>query len=124
MKTLIIGLGNPVLSDDSVGWHVAKELRERLRGAEDVEVEEFCRGGLALMERLVGYDRAIIVDAIITGDPPGTLHHLGPDSIPTYNSASGHDMNLTTALAFGREAGAHLPANDDILLIGVEAADV
>ncbi|MHC4341110.1 MAG: hydrogenase maturation protease [Planctomycetota bacterium] len=124
MKTLVIGLGNPVLTDDGVGLHVAAELRPRLQGRDGVEVEDCCRGGLALMEQLIGYDRAIIVDAIRTGSDPGTLHFLTPDSIPTQHSASGHDANLPTALALGREAGAHLPTNEDILLIGVEADDV
>jgi hydrogenase maturation protease len=124
MKTLVLGLGNPVLTDDGVGWHVVRVLRPLLEGRSDVEVEESCRGGLGLMEQMVGYDRVIVVDAILTGGEPGTLHYLTPESIPTRNSASGHDANLPTALEVGRKAGARLPRNEDILLIGIEAADV
>ena len=76
------------------------------------------------MERLVGYDRAIIVDAIRTGAPPGTIHTLPVEAIPTQHSASGHDTNLPTALALGRQAGAHLPENENILLVGIEAEDI
>ena len=76
------------------------------------------------MEQMVGYDRAIIVDAICTDAPSGTIHLLSPDDIPTQRSASAHDVNLPTALEFGRQAGAHLPPNEHILLIGIEAADV
>ncbi len=76
------------------------------------------------MERMIGYERVIIIDAIITGSAPGTIHMLTPDDIPTQRSASVHDVNLPTALEFGRKAGARLPAARDITLIGIEAADV
>jgi len=124
MRTLVLGLGNPVLTDDSVGLRVIEELRPLLAGRPDVEVDEDYWGGLRLMERLVGYDRAIIVDAICTGAPPGTVHRLPVGDIPTQHSASGHDANLATALALGRQAGAHLPATENILLVGIEAHDI
>ena len=81
-------------------------------------------GGLRLMERLIGFDRAIVVDAIQTGSPPGTIHLLTADGIATQRSASAHDVNLATALEFGRQAGAKLPENDRIQLVGIEAEDV
>jgi hydrogenase maturation protease len=124
MKTLVIGLGNPIVCDDSVGLRVARELRARLADRADVEVEEDCWGGLRLMERMAGYQRAIVIDAIQTGAPPGTLHRLTPGSIPTQRSASAHDVNLPTALAFGRQAGLDLPADEDVLLVGIEAEDI
>ena len=83
MKTLVVGLGNPVLTDDGVGWHVLERVRERLAGRADIVFEPVCRGGLSLMETMVGYDRAVIVDAILTGAPPGTIMRLEPDAIPT-----------------------------------------
>jgi hydrogenase maturation protease len=124
LKTLVLGLGNPLLTDDSVGLRVVQQLKPLLAGRGDIEVEEDYWGGLRLMERLVGFDRAIIVDAICTGAAPGTVHTLSVDSIPTQHSASGHDVNLPTALDLGRQTGAYLPANENILLVGIEAEDV
>jgi hydrogenase maturation protease len=124
MKTLILGLGNPLVSDDSVGLRVAKVLEQRLASREDVEVSEDYWGGLRLMERLIGRRRAIIIDAVCSGSPPGTIHRLSPDSLPTQRSASAHDVNLPTALEFGRQAGMELPRNEDIHLVGIEAADI
>ncbi len=123
-KTLVIGLGNPLVSDDSVGLRVAAQLKGLLAGRENVEVTEDYWGGLRLMERMIGYDRAVIIDATYTGASPGTIHHLSTDSIATQKSASAHDVNLPTALAFGRTAGAHLPADKDVRLIGIEAEDL
>jgi len=124
MKTLILGLGNPLLRDDSVGLRVIQQLRGILADHPEIEIDEDYWGGLRLMEHMIGYDRAIIVDAICTDAPAGTIHVLSPDDIPTQRSASAHDVNLPTALEFGRQAGAHLPSSKNILLIGIEAADV
>ena len=44
--------------------------------------------------------------------------------MPTQRSASAHDVNLPTALAFGRQAGLHLPEDRHILLVGIEAEDI
>jgi len=124
MKTLVLGLGNPLVTDDSVGLRVAEVLKPLLAGRPEVEVSEDYWGGLRLMERMIGFDRAIIIDAIQSGAAPGTVHRLTPDSISTQRSASVHDVNLPTALEFGRAAGVALPKNEHILLVGIEAEDI
>lgn len=124
MKTLILGLGNPLLRDDSVGLRVVQELRLSLPADPSIELDEDFWGGLRLMERMIGFDRVIIIDAIQSGAEPGTIHLLSPGDIPTQRSASAHDVNLPTALEFGRQAGAQLPSEDQILLIAIEAGDV
>jgi len=124
MKTLVLGLGNPLVSDDSVGLRVAAALRCRLADRPEIEVDEDHWGGLRLMERMAGYDRVVVIDAICTGALPGTLHRLAPGDMATQRSASAHDVNLPTALAFGRQAGLALPADDRIFLVGIEAADI
>ena len=123
-KTLVIGLGNPLISDDSVGLRVAARLRPLLANRPDVDVTEDAWGGLRLMERMIGYDRAIVVDAIASGAAPGTIHRLTTTSMATQKSASAHDVNLSTALAFGRRAGARLPADADVRLVGIEGEDL
>lgn len=123
-KTLILGLGNPILRDDSVGLHVVRGLPKDVVNDPSIEIDEEYWGGLRLMERMIGYDRVIIIDAIQTGAQPGTVHSLTPKDIPTQHSASVHDVNLSTALEFGRQAGAALPLDANISLIGIEVEDV
>ena len=123
-RLLVIGLGNPLVADDSVGLRVVQILKTRLADRPDVEVTEDYWGGLRLMERMIGYDRAIVIDAIQTGAPPGTIHHLTTGSISTQKSASAHDVSLTTALAFGRRAGVPLPRDEQVRLVGIEAEDL
>ena len=84
MKTLVVGLGNPILTDDGVGVKVAYAVEHALQSgaqgepaADEITVTEACVGGLRLMELMVGYGRAIIVDArkrkLGTEDYPGSL---------------------------------------------------
>jgi len=123
-RILIVGLGNPLLCDDAVGLRVAAAMRKHLPPDTRVDIMEDYRGGLRLMERMIGYDCAVVIDALRIDAPPGSLHFLSVNDIPTQRSASAHDVNLPTALDFGRRAGAHLPKDEDILLIGVAAGDV
>jgi hydrogenase maturation protease len=122
-KTLVVGLGNPWRGDDSIGLHVAQQLRSRLARWPGVEVAEDYCGGLRLMERMIGFDRAIVVDAIASGAAPGTVQLLGLAALATRHSASAHDVDFGTALAVGRRAGAVLPAPEDIRVVAIEAAD-
>jgi hydrogenase maturation protease len=123
-RTLVLGLGNPLLTDDSVGLRVAGELRPLLADRPAVQVEEDYWGGLRCMERLVGYDRAIIVDAICGGDDAGSIKVLALGELPTRHSGSSHDTDLGTALELGRQTGAPLPRSEDIRIVAIEAADV
>jgi hydrogenase maturation protease len=124
MKILILGLGNSVVTDDSVGLRVVQQLQPLLADRPEIEVAEDCWGGLRLMERMIGFDRAIVIDAICTGSPPGTIHLLNADGIATQRSASAHDVNLATALELGRRVDAHLPQNEHIRIVGIEAEDI
>lgn len=123
-RTLVLGLGNPLLTDDGVGLRVAERLQAALAGRHGVEVTvDYC-GGLRLMERLVGYRRAIIIDAARRGAPVGSVSILAADSSSTRHSGSAHDVDLACALELGRRAGAELPGPDDIRIVAIEAQEV
>jgi len=128
MKTLLIGLGNPILTDDGVGVKVAYEVEKALKPniPEDITITEASVGGLRLMELLIGYDRVIIVDAIMAKNngKTGTFHRMTIDDLreisPTQHSASAHDTSLVTALDAGVSMGFHLPKEFSIYAIEVE----
>jgi len=130
MKTIVIGLGNPILTDDGVGVLVAYEVSKilALQNRNDVDVTEASVGGIRLMELMVGFNRAILVDAIISsnGCPPGTIHKMSLDDLtnisPTQHSASSHDTSLITALAMGRKLGLSLP--DKIVIFAIEVENI
>jgi hydrogenase maturation protease len=123
MKTLVLGLGNPILSDDSVGPRVARELEGKLD--ENVTVTEASLAGLNLMDLLVGYDRVIIIDAIQTvGGRAGQVYRLDLEAFKaTRHAVSTHDIDLPIALELGEKLGLDLPRKIDILAIEVADTD-
>ena len=128
IKTIVVGLGNPILTDDGVGVKVAYEVETRLgeQRPKNLFITEASVGGLRLMELLEGYDRAIIIDAIQThnGHPTGSIYTMDLTDLreisPTQHSASAHDTSLVTALDAGIEMGMKLPQDVTIFAVEVE----
>lgn len=119
----MIGLGNPILGDDRVGWQVAEQVARRLQN-ETVEVDCLALGGLSLMERMIGYERVVLIDAITTGmHAPGHVSSFPLEALDDAwagHSGSAHDVTLRTALEIGRAMGARLP--DDIQVVAIETS--
>jgi hydrogenase maturation protease len=136
MKTLILGLGNPILGDDGAGWRVVEEVARRLpspfgRGAggeSELEFDYASLGGLSLMERLTGCGRVILVDSMKTGTRPvGTVHRFALSELPDLtagHSASAHDTSLRNALDVGRSMHVPLPKDEDVRIVAIEAENV
>ncbi len=122
--TIIVGLGNPILTDDGVGVYVARALANLLQESPDVTITEASVGGLRLMELLAGYDRAILIDAILDDSPPGAIMRMTMEALmarsPTQHIASAHDTSLATAMKAGRRMGLHLPSEIIIYAISVD----
>jgi hydrogenase maturation protease len=123
VKTLVLALGNPILSDDAAGWEVADRLAGRLPGAEYKVVKE-SGASLDLVPQLAGYDRLVVIDAIQLGTAPvGTLYRFTlADINSTIRASSAHDINFATALAMGRELGYEMPRQ--IKIYAVEVAEL
>jgi hydrogenase maturation protease len=122
-KTLILGMGNPLLCDDGVGLRVAAELKDRVDQPE-VTIMETGIAGLGLLDLLVGYDSIIIIDAIQTvGGKAGQIYRLDPKAFDTtIHTASAHGIDFITALEFGKKLGLSLP--QQIVIFAIEASDV
>lgn len=119
----MLGVGNPILSDDGVGIHVARILRDK--NMPGVRVEELPASGLELLDVVLGYDTVIIIDAIQTGGGrPGDFYEMEEkDFERTIHGSSPHGVNMATALALGRTvAPERMPKR--IVFVAVEAADV
>jgi hydrogenase maturation protease len=125
-RTLLIGMGNPILSDDGVGVRLAHELNHLLAPQPDVDVLEECSvGGLNLLDVVTGYDRVIVIDSIKTaGGQPGYWYRFPGSALrETMNLRNVHDANFATALELGRRMGTHVPAEQDVTVLAVEVAD-
>lgn len=142
MKTLLVGLGNPILGDDGVGWRVVESIQQKFqsearyrlpyRRTDSKTIEHLCPvefeylslGGLSLMENILGYDHVIIVDSMETGQKPvGSVAVFPLEALPdpmAGHSASIHDATLMTALRTAELLGADIPRKVDIVAIEAE----
>lgn len=123
MKTLVLGLGNPILTDDSVGFRVIQELRARF-SRPSLTLMESSASGLTLLDLIAGYDKVIFVDAIQTeGGQAGTIYRLGTEDLgDTRHLASSHGIDLVTVLELGKRLEIALP--QEIIIFAIEVADV
>jgi hydrogenase maturation protease len=121
-ETVIIGMGNPLLSDDGVGIAVAHAVADRLKQHMNLAVTELHTGGIRLMEAMVGFKRAVVVDAMLSGATPGTVKRFNPtDFVTTKNTFSSHDTDFATAYDLGLMAGVLLP--EQVSFWGIEARE-
>jgi hydrogenase maturation protease len=121
MRTVIVGIGNPLLADDGVGISVAREVRRLLPG---VKVVEANLSGIPLLEELVGYDRAIIVDSIKGRDKNlGRMRKLRLEELGRGVPSGSHGIGLGTAIALGRRLGYELPKLIEVYAIEVVEND-
>ncbi len=126
MRTLLLGMGNPILSDDAVGVRLARDFKGRFEPTPDIDfVEECSVGGLSLLDLFNGYDRVVVLDSFKSTDGiPGEWHYFTAARLnETIHLTNIHDANFATALALGRKMGMALPQVDEIHIFAVEIAD-
>jgi hydrogenase maturation protease len=121
MATLILGLGNTIMSDDGVGPKVIEKLQQEVDLPDGVTLLDGGTLGLDLLPYLEEVRRLILVDAVEIGQPAGSCVRLSGDDVPMAleNKLSAHQMGMKDLLAVARLMG-HLP--DEIILIGVQPA--
>ncbi len=125
MRTLILGIGNSILGDDGIGVYVAQELNAQINN-ENVDVRDVSVDGLNLLEIIVGYDKLVVIDAIMTeeGDV-GEIYRLKPERIgdPSRSAISPHHFNLATTLEIGKKLFPNeMP--EEVVVYAVKAGDV
>ena len=107
MKTLVIGIGNTLLSDDGVGIVVARKIGERI---ESVDIAEANTVGIPLLEYISGYDKVIFIDSATMKDiPTGTVQEFSLEEIKKSCPFMTHGVNLPLTIEFGRRCGENIP---------------
>jgi hydrogenase maturation protease len=118
-RILVLGLGNDILGDDAVGLLAARQLRSLL--PETVDVVESGGGGLDLLDALEGYERALLLDAILTGKhPPGTILEFSAEDFKKDDAPSPHYAGLPTVIQLAESLGICFPTIFQIVAVEVE----
>ena len=109
-KTAIVGVGNPSYGDDGIGPVVARRVYDLLRGRTNIDLHEHAASGISLAERLVGYQRAVIIDALT--DPQaevGTVSRVEVQKPSGYSLFGFHTAGFHDILALARMLGLEAP---------------
>lgn len=122
-RTLVLGIGNLIMTDDGIGVRVVHELTRRYQFPAEVTVLDGGTLGLDLLPYLEEVARLLIIDAVMVGEPPGTVVRMTGDQIPAVfaTKLSPHQMGLQDLLAVAELLG-HRPA--DMVLLGVQPEDI
>ena len=116
MNTLILGIGNLILTDDGVGIKIAQRLKEE---RPELEVVETGEAGLTLLDLITGYDRLIIIDSIKTEQgKPGQVYKLELEDLkPAMDFSSSHGIDIATAFKLGQRLGYKMPKSVSIYAV-------
>lgn len=116
--TILIGIGNDFRSDDGVGLHIARRLRES--GISGITILENTRDAMDLLEQWKGYRTAVLFDAVSSGKDPGTVHRfeIPPQEVPRSTFlCSTHAWNLADTIELARSLQ-QVP--EKIVIFGIE----
>jgi hydrogenase maturation protease len=119
VKTVVLGIGNLLLTDEGVGVHVARALQSHELG-KDASVLEVGTSFLEALPAIECADRVIIVDAMQGGEAPGTVYRVPFDDCARPEciaSMHGFDLSRVIYLA-GRQS------TPEVIVIGVEPARI
>ncbi len=119
MSILVLGIGNVLLRDEGVGVRAVEELKRRFKFPENVELLDGGTSGIELLTYIRNHKQLIIIDAIKSGHPPGTVLKVEGEDVPAKfrTRISPHQIGLSDLLAAAQLTG-EMP--EYLVLFGVE----
>lgn len=123
-SVLIVGVGNTLLRDEGIGIHAVSRL-QGLNLPSEVFLLECGTDLLSIEPALAGQHRIIIVDAIQTGDEPGTIHVMREDKFDQVNmaAASVHQMSAVASAKLLKQLYPEL-VDTEFIFVGIEPSDI
>jgi hydrogenase maturation protease len=119
-KVLVLALGNDILGDDGVAFMAARRLRREF--GDRVDVEESSQAGLALVEIMEGYERALLLDCIVTGRAlVGNIWVFSQEDFRQVISPSPHYAGLPEVIQLAELL--RLPFPDQLCILAMEVED-
>lgn len=117
--TAIIGMGNPLMSDEGIGIHVIARLQQTIL-ADRTDILDLGTSGMRALHELEGRDMVVFVDCALMGTEPGTIRRFTPEDVETKKiqpRISLHEGDLLNTLALAKRLGT---APERIVIFGIE----
>ena len=117
---LVLGLGNDILGDDGVGLLAARELKKQIENL-PLDVSETALAGFELLDMLQGYEKVLILDAVVTKKhQPGTVLELSAEQFKHATAVSPHYGGLPEVLKLAEKLQIKFPTDIRILAVEIE----
>jgi len=100
-KTLVLGVGNKLMSDEGVGVHVIERLSAGYEIPQEVQILDGGTLGMDLLYYLEGIENLLLVDAVETHGEPGTIIRFEGEDVPAFLAMkiSPHQIGVPDMLA-------------------------
>ena len=122
-QTVVLGIGNPLMSDDGVGIKVVEALIECASDFPDIDFYDAGTGGLAMLHYLDGRKKTIIIDCASMGTDPGTIKRFTLDDVETKKTLSyrsNHEIDIIKLFEFAGKSNIY---DGDIVFFAIEPAN-
>ena len=125
-KTLIVGIGNLIMTDDAAGIHAVNALKAHYtfpEGPEGVELIDGGTKGIELLPYLEGAERMMLIDAVDFKEPPGTIKVIEGDEMKAFLDLkfSVHQIGIPDMLFALEFKGIKPP---EMCLLGIQPASL
>jgi len=120
MRTAVIGIGNELMGDDSIGPRVVRSLIERKVLPSDIELIDEGRGGMRLIHHIKDIEKLILIDAADIDKEPGDWMVFRPEEVESIKDISGtnvHEWDLLKLLDLSKMMG---ECPDDIRILAIQ----
>jgi hydrogenase maturation protease len=122
-RTTVLGLGNMLMADDSIGLAALARLQDEWFVPPQVELVDGGTWGMNLLPIIEATDRLLVLDAIDQGREAGVVIQLEGNDVPRYLSThlSPHQIDLREVLALAELRGT-LPTT--LVALGIQPARI
>jgi len=125
MKSIVVvGLGNPLMSDDGVGIRIIHSLSQRKNEFPHVEFRDIGAAVHGVIHAIAHRRTAILVDCAFMGEPPGTIRRFETGDVVSKHMKHPTDLHgadLFDIIALSRRLGECPP---DVVIFAVEPVNV
>ena len=118
--TIVLGLGNPLMSDEGIGGFVVEQLKKAAVQYPNVEFVDAGTAGMSLLHLLAGRRKAVIIDCAFMGTEPGTIKKFTPDDVSSVKKLvhqSLHELDILKVIEISKQMG---EAPEEIIIFGIE----
>jgi hydrogenase maturation protease len=118
--TIVIGLGNLLMSDEGIGIHLIRKLSEHQDEFPSVEFIDAGTGGLNILHLIANRKKAVIIDCAKMGKKPGTIKQFEPADVQTTKKMthfSLHEADILRIIELSRQLG---ECPNQIAIFGIE----